>query len=74
MINEVWLKMVCCSCLAICETCLPFNELTTKGDKVNKDSPGYIIYSCLLAALRVLVNITHDNGQTVASSSHTYLI
>lgn len=47
--------------LELCERCLPFNELSKEGEKVDKTSHGYIIYSSLLATLRVLINLTHDN-------------
>ncbi|KAK2147650.1 hypothetical protein LSH36_543g04009 [Paralvinella palmiformis] len=48
--------------LKVCENCMPFNEVATGRDqKVNKDCPGYTIYSCMLSVLRVLLNLTHDN-------------
>jgi len=34
------------------------------SEKVDKDSTGYVVYSCVLAILRVLLNLTHDNGKT----------
>ena len=42
---------------------MPFNEVEVNRDrKVNKECAGYIIYSCMLSVLRVMLNLTHDNG------------
>ena len=49
-------------CMTMCETWLPFNEIVAVGDRVNKECSGYVVYSCLLATLRILLNISHDNG------------
>ncbi|ELT99924.1 hypothetical protein CAPTEDRAFT_225551 [Capitella teleta] len=44
-----------------CENCLPFNEVGCVGDKLDEGCHGFVLYSCLLANLRVLLNLTHEN-------------
>lgn len=50
------------SALYTCEQCLPIYPLADL-EKVDKESTGYVIYSCILAILRMLLNITHGNGK-----------
>ncbi|KAK3101252.1 hypothetical protein FSP39_002172 [Pinctada imbricata] len=47
-----------CRALATCEKFLPVYPIQ---ESVDKDSTGYVVYSCVLAVLRVLLNITHEN-------------
>lgn len=50
--------------LKTCQGCLsiyPLKETVSTG-KVDKESFGWVVYSCILAILRVLLNLTHDNG------------
>ena len=54
--------VVLCRCLRVCEHCLPFNSVKLKGDKADPDCVGFTIMSCMLATLRVLINLTHDSG------------
>ncbi|OWF55247.1 wings apart-like protein homolog isoform X2 [Mizuhopecten yessoensis] len=49
-----------CRALKTCEQCLPVYPLV-ESEKIEKDSTGYVVYSCVLAILRVLLNLTHDN-------------
>ncbi|XP_069124106.1 wings apart-like protein homolog isoform X2 [Argopecten irradians] len=49
-----------CRALYTCEQCLPVYPLV-ESEKIEKDSTGYVVYSCVLAILRVLLNLTHDN-------------
>lgn len=54
-----------CKSLKMCQSCLsiyPLQENLATG-KVDKESFGWVIYSCILAILRVLLNITHDNDK-----------
>ncbi|XP_053392626.1 wings apart-like protein homolog isoform X2 [Mercenaria mercenaria] len=49
--------------LRTCQCCLsiyPLKENVSTG-KVDKESFGWVVYSCILAILRVLLNLTHDN-------------
>ncbi|KAL4240551.1 hypothetical protein ACF0H5_001343 [Mactra antiquata] len=49
--------------LRTCQGCLsvyPLKENSSTG-KVDKASFGWVLYSCILAILRVLLNLTHDN-------------
>ena len=53
--------------LRICETCLTFNNLEEVGGKVNKDCAGYTVFNTLLAVIKVLLNLTHDNSKLTPS-------
>lgn len=47
----------------VCQKCLsiyPLHESLDTG-KVEKESVGWVVYSCVLSVLRVLLNLTHDN-------------
>ena len=49
----------------VCQKCLsvyPLHESLDTG-KVEKESVGWVVYSCVLSVLRVLLNLTHDNGK-----------
>lgn len=46
--------------LDLCEKCFPVYPINSSDDK---ESTGYVIYSLVLAVLRVLINITHENGR-----------
>ena len=48
----------------MCENILPFNEVVVdENDKPDKDCIGYIVFSCMTCALKVLLNLTHDNSK-----------
>ncbi|XP_052771917.1 wings apart-like protein homolog [Mya arenaria] len=49
--------------LKVCRQCLSIYPLKEEksSSKVDKESFGWVIYSCALAILRVLLNLTHDN-------------
>ena len=47
----------------MCENCLPFNEVGVGGETVDKECVGYTLYSCMLAILRVLLNLTHESSK-----------
>ena len=47
----------------MCENCLPFNEVGVNDEFVDKHCVGYSLYSCMLAILRVLLNLTHENSK-----------
>ncbi|KAL5018598.1 hypothetical protein ScPMuIL_004320 [Solemya velum] len=50
--------------LRTCEDCLsvyPLDKFSDMG-KVDKESTGWVLYSCILAVLRVLLNLTHENA------------
>lgn len=72
---------LCCMCLAFralrtCEDCLsiyPLKEKDATG-KVDKESFGWVVYSCILAILRVLLNLTHDNGKFYTTLSIKYIV
>lgn len=46
--------------LGLCEKCFPVYPINSSDDK---ESTGFVIYSLVLAVLRVLINITHENGR-----------
>ena len=50
----------CCRALKICQKFLPIYPLPD-GQKVDKESYGYVVYNCVLAILKVLLNLTHEN-------------
>lgn len=44
------------------------------GDsKIDKESNGWIIFSCMLAVLRVLLNLTHENGRLKPTPFFSFL-
>lgn len=47
-----------CRALGLCEKCFPVYPINSSDDK---ESTGFVIYSLVLAVLRVLINITHEN-------------
>ncbi len=48
----------------MCENILPFNEVVVDAkEKPDKECIGYVVFGCLTCALKVLLNLTHDNGQ-----------
>ncbi|XP_056017788.1 wings apart-like protein homolog isoform X2 [Ostrea edulis] len=49
-----------CRALNLCEKYFPVYRINNSDD-IDKESTGYIIYSLVLAVLRVLINITHEN-------------
>ena len=53
----------------MCDNILPFNEvIVDKNDKPDKECIGFIVFSCMTCALKVLLNLTHDNSKCVLSS------
>ena len=55
----------CFRATRICQECLsryPLLESIDTG-KVDKESIGWVVYSCILSVLRVLLNLTHENGE-----------
>lgn len=50
----------CCRALQICQKFLPIYPLPD-GQKLDKESYGYVVYNCVLAILKVLLNLTHEN-------------
>ena len=47
-----------------CAHCLPVMPLEEKDKEEElKAQRGWIVFDCLLAILRVMLNITHDSGQ-----------
>ncbi|KAK2187106.1 hypothetical protein NP493_179g03007 [Ridgeia piscesae] len=63
LIEEKSCVLIRCLCrsLKVCENCLPFNEVGVNDESVDKHCVGYSLYSCMLAILRVLLNLTHEN-------------
>lgn len=52
---------VCDRCLQVTQAGLPKQRMQQEGgDKVNKDSIAYALYTLLLGSLKVMVNLTHD--------------
>ncbi|XP_062611782.1 wings apart-like protein homolog isoform X1 [Saccostrea cucullata] len=49
-----------CRALSLCEKCFPVYPINS-SENIDKGSTGYVILSLVLAVLRVLINITHDN-------------
>ena len=57
--------------MKVCEDTLPFNEVEDSGDKkVDKECPGYVVFSALLSVLRILLNLTHDHGRKQLIDTH----
>ena len=53
----------------MCDNILPFNDvIVDKNDKPDKECIGFIVFSCMTCALKVLLNLTHDNSKCVLSS------
>ena len=48
----------------MCENILPFNEvIVDKNEKPDKECIGFIVFNCMTCALKVLLNLTHDNSE-----------
>lgn len=63
-----FLHLLSFSALRHCQhaiTAFPLEDDSDRpGDsKIDKESNGWIIFSCMLAVLRVLLNLTHENGR-----------
>ncbi|XP_074649242.1 uncharacterized protein LOC141904544 [Tubulanus polymorphus] len=50
-----------CMLLKLCIRLLAFNSINTDLESSNKPSPVRTVLDCLMAVLKVLLNITHDN-------------
>ncbi|CAG5122973.1 unnamed protein product [Candidula unifasciata] len=57
------LLQACTRTLRLCQTCMPSYKMleNVEENKALKDLPGYTILTCMLAVLRVLLNVTHEN-------------
>ncbi|XP_059142717.1 wings apart-like protein homolog [Physella acuta] len=53
----------CTRTLLLCQQCMPTYALhdNTETNKALKDLPGYTVLVCMLAVLRVLLNVTHEH-------------
>ncbi|RUS70309.1 hypothetical protein EGW08_021932 [Elysia chlorotica] len=53
----------CSRLLSLCQACMPSHRVLedVEANKAVKDLPGYTVLTCLLATLRVLLNITHEH-------------
>lgn len=49
--------------LRLCQTCMPSYKMleNVEENKALKELPGYTVLTCMLAVLRVLLNVTHEN-------------
>ncbi len=46
------------------ENIMPFHEVEVdEENKPNKECDGYIVFSCMTCAFKVLLNLTHDNSK-----------
>ena len=55
---------VFCSILQQCVACLPTMPLQeVENEAALKEQSGWVVFDCLLAILRVMLNITHDSGE-----------
>ncbi|GFO38926.1 Wings apart-like protein homolog [Plakobranchus ocellatus] len=53
----------CSRTLSLCQACMPSHKVleNAEDNKAVKDLPGYTVLTCILAILRVLLNITHEH-------------
>ncbi|GFS11289.1 wings apart-like protein homolog [Elysia marginata] len=53
----------CSRILSLCQACMPSHKVLedVEENKAVKDLPGFTVLTCLLATLRVLLNITHEH-------------
>ena len=53
-----------CSILRQCVVCLPTMPLQeVESETALKEQAGWIVFDCVLAVLRVMLNISHDSGE-----------
>ena len=52
-----------------CESHLTREPLTSTSSRADKDSLSFLSLQAMLASLRVLLNLTHNNGQWRATPS-----
>lgn len=52
--------------LRLCQLCMPSYKLTesVEENKCVKDLPGHTVLTCMLAVLRVLLNVTHEHRES----------
>ncbi|CAL1535656.1 unnamed protein product [Lymnaea stagnalis] len=53
----------CTRTLRLCQQCMPTYAMheSPDEDKTLRDTPGYTVLTCMLAVLRVLLNVTHEH-------------
>ncbi|XP_050392558.1 wings apart-like protein homolog [Patella vulgata] len=60
--SAILVTSLCCA-LKGCVECLPYHPVMEdpEENKEVKESIGWVVFNCMLAVLRVLLNVTHDN-------------
>ncbi|KAI8794398.1 wings apart protein, partial [Biomphalaria glabrata] len=62
----------CTRLLRMCQKCMPTYTVqdSVEENKAVKDTPGFTVLTCMLAVLRVLLNITHEHILGGLDSTH----